>query len=79
MVMDHVEFGPMAKEVPLLLLFGPPSFAWKNMTCFLNHWNYVCALVIFLTQCWVVFSQKYNELHESIAIITHLRCRPALI
>lgn len=39
MVMDHVEFGPLAKEVPLLLLLGPPSFAWKNMTCFLKHWN----------------------------------------
>lgn len=31
-----------AKEVPLMLLLGPPSFAWKNMTCFLKHWAYVC-------------------------------------
>lgn len=43
MVMDHVEFGLSVKEVPLLLVLGPYSFVWKNMTCFLNHWNYVRA------------------------------------
>lgn len=57
MVTDHVEFGPLAEEVLLLLLLGPPSSVWKNMTCFLNHWNSVhvcvcvcvCVLVVTLT------------------------------
>lgn len=39
MVMGHVEFSPWAEEVPVLLLTGPSSSAWKNMTCFLNHWS----------------------------------------
>lgn len=45
MVTDHVEFGPLAEEVPLLLLSGPSSLVWKNMTCLLNHWSYVCVCV----------------------------------